>query len=247
MTSTGFFIIMSEKGTLFLIPSVIAEYTANAAIPPFNLDIINSLDEFIVEEERTARRFLKSTGYTRSLDKVILHVFNEHTKKFDVTEFLRSLFEGKNIGLLSEAGCPCIADPGSEIVMSCHENGITVKPLIGPSSILLALMASGLNGQNFAFNGYLPVEKNERVKKIKELENKAGREKQAQIFMEAPYRNQQLLEDVLKTCKPSTLLCIAAEIMSGQEFIKTHTVEEWKKQIPELHKKTVIFIIASGN
>lgn len=235
---------MQEKGILFLIPSVIAENTANAAIPSFNLDLIYSLDEFIVEEERTARRFLKSIGYKNSLDKVTLYVFNEHTEKSDVSEFLKPLEEGRNMGLLSEAGCPCIADPGFELVMLCHNFGITVKPLTGPSSIILALMASGLNGQNFAFNGYLPVEKKERVKKIKELEIKAGREKQSQIFMEAPYRNMQLLNDIISACKPSTLICIAAEIMSEIEFIKTCTVEEWKKQIPELHKKTAVFIIA---
>lgn len=234
---------MQEKGILYLIPSVIAENSAEAAIPDFNHDIINSLDEFIVEEERTARRFLKSIGYKNSFDKVKLHVFNEHTEKSDTSEFLKSPEEGKNVGLLSEAGCPCIADPGSEIVRYCHIHGIAVKPLVGPSSIILALMASGLNGQNFTFSGYLPVEKNERIRKIKELEIKAGKEKQSQIFMETPYRNQQLLNDIIKTCSPSTLLCIASEIMSDKEFVKTFSISEWKRQTPELHKKTVIFII----
>ncbi|MFH0866289.1 MAG: SAM-dependent methyltransferase [Bacteroidota bacterium] len=231
------------KGTLFLIPSVIAENTAESAFPPANMKIINSLNEFIVEEERTARRFLKSIGYTKSLDHVKLHVHNEHSSMMNSADHVKQLTEGKDMGLLSEAGCPCIADPGSEIVMLCHHHGITVKPLTGPSSILLALMASGLNGQNFSFNGYLPVKKNERAKKIKELETKAYKEKQSQIFMEAPYRNQQLLNDIIKVCNPSTLLCIASELMSDAEFIKTMSVNNWKNCIPELHKKTAIFII----
>jgi 16S rRNA (cytidine1402-2'-O)-methyltransferase len=234
---------MSEMGILFLIPSVIAENSIDAAIPSANIEILNSLDEFIVEEERTARRFLKSSGYSKSLDDIKLHKLNEHTDSMDIPSFLQPLMNGKNMGLISEAGCPCIADPGSEMVMLCHNYGITVKPLTGPSSILLALMASGMNGQNFAFSGYLPVEKNARIKKIKELEIKAGKEKQSQIFMEAPYRNQQLFADIIKSCSPSTLLCIASEIMSDREYIKTMPVKEWKNNLPELHKKTVIFIL----
>lgn len=235
---------MADTGTLYLIPSVIADNTADLAIPGGNLLIINSLKEFIVEEERTARRFLKSIGYDKSLDEVTLYSLNKHTDSVNIPSFLEPLIAGKDMGLISEAGCPCIADPGSEIVMLCHKNGIHVRPLTGPSSILLALMASGLNGQNFAFNGYLPIEKGERAKKIKELEQRAAKEKQSQIFMEAPYRNMQLLNDILKICNPSTLLCIASEIMSDSENIKTASINDWRTKPPELHKKTAIFIIS---
>ncbi|HNW97538.1 MAG TPA: SAM-dependent methyltransferase [Bacteroidales bacterium] len=236
---------MTSKGTLFLIPSVIAENTANAALPPENLHIINSLEHFIVEEERTARRFLKSIGYNKPIDQIKFHLLNEHTSSDDFLELLKPLIDGTNMGLLSEAGCPCIADPGSAIVSICHSYDIKTKPLIGPSSILLAMMASGMNGQNFAFNGYFPVDKHSRSKKIKEFEIKARRENQAQIFIEAPYRNMQLLNDILKICSPETLLCIATEITSDKEYIKTKTISEWKNKLPEINKKTTIFIIGN--
>jgi 16S rRNA (cytidine1402-2'-O)-methyltransferase len=243
--TAGFFIpyYMDTYGTLFLIPSVIAENSADYTIPQNVLKCIFELDEFIVENERTARRFLKSISYEKSLDSLILHTLNKHTEYSEIPSFINSLLNGKNIGLLSEAGCPCIADPGSEIVKLAHQHGINVKPLVGPSSILLALIASGFNGQNFAFNGYLPIDRNARVKKIKELESKANREDQTQIFMETPFRNMQLLNDILNCCKPSTLLCIAADITGSTEFLQTKSITEWKENIPQLNKRTVVFLL----
>ena len=243
--STGFFIsqFMNKYGTLYLIPSLIAEDNANAVIPQGIIKLISGLDEFIVENERTARRFLKTIKYIKSLDSLILHTLNKHTEFLEIPAYLNSLLNGKDIGLLSEAGCPCIADPGSEVVYLAHQHGINVKPLVGPSSILLALIASGFNGQNFTFNGYLPIDKNARIKKIKELENKAIREDQTQIFMETPFRNMSLLNDILNSCKPSTLLCIAADITSTNEFIQTKSISEWKNNIPQLNKITAVFLL----
>jgi 16S rRNA (cytidine1402-2'-O)-methyltransferase len=234
---------MNKTGTLFLIPSVIAENTAEKVLPSYVINLISTLDEFIVEDERTARRFLKSIGYARSLDSLILHTLNKHTDTSEIQTFINSLLSGKNVGLLSEAGCPCIADPGAVIVQLAHENNITVKPLVGPSSILLALIASGFNGQNFSFHGYLPIDKNQRIKKIKELESKIKHEDQTQIFIETPFRNMQLLNDILNSCNSSTLLCIAADITGSSEFIETRTISEWKIKIPELNKRTVIFLL----
>lgn len=211
---------MNKYGTLFLVPSLIAEDTANSVIPQEIINLISSLDEFIVENERTARRFLKTINYTKSLDSLILHTLNKHTEYSEIPSYINSLLNGKDIGLLSEAGCPCIADPGSEIVKLAHQHRINVKPLVGPSSILLALIASGFNGQNFGFNGYLPIDKSARSKKIKELESKAIKEDQTQIFMETPFRNMSLLNDILNFCKPSTLLCIAADITGLMSILK---------------------------
>lgn len=234
---------MTNSGTLFLIPSVISENTSEKVLPSYLIAVINDLDEFIVEDERTARRFLKAAGYLKPLDLLVLHQLNKHTDVTELPSFINSLLQGKNVGLLSEAGCPCVADPGSMIVKIAHEHQITVKPLVGPSSIMLALMASGLNGQSFVFHGYLPIEKNARIKKIKELESKASRENQTQIFMEAPFRNMQLLNDILHSCNSGTSLCIACDITGSNEFIQTKSISEWKKKIPELHKKTVIFLL----
>jgi len=236
---------MNSVGTLFLIPSVIAENTSDAAIPPANLVLINSIDHFIVEEERTSRRFLKSIGYCKPLNDLKLSVMNEHTDPSEISDFIKPLTEGFNVGLVSEAGCPCIADPGSQIVSLCHKNHIPVKPMTGPSSVFMALMASGFNGQCFAFNGYLPVDKNARRKKIKDLEQRVSKDNQTQIFMETPYRNNALLEDILQCCSGETMLCIASEIMSEHEFIRTQSISNWKRNIPSLHKKTAIFLIGN--
>lgn len=234
---------MINKGTLFLIPSLIAENTVDYVLPSSVINLISDLDEFIVEDERSARRFLKGTGYTKSLDSLVLHTLNKYTDPGEIPSFINSVLLGRNVGLLSEAGCPCIADPGSYIAELAHQYGIRVKPLTGPSSVLMALMASGFNGQKFAFNGYLPIEKKARKKKIKDLEFLAVRENQTQIFMETPFRNMQLLNDILNFCKPGTLLCIASEISSEKEFILTKTIGEWKNKIPNLHKKPVIFLL----
>ena len=234
---------MPAYGTLYLIPAVIAENTASSVLPSHNTTIIQELDEFIVENDRTARRFLKSIGYSKSLDSVILHTLNKHTERDNIPDFIQALLKGKNVGLLSEAGCPCIADPGSVVVALAHDYHIPIKPLVGPSSIFLALMASGFNGQNFAFNGYLPIEQKERIRKLRELENKALREDQTQIFMETPYRNLQIFQCIVSHCKPSSHLCIAANITDADEFIQTKTIAEWKNISPQIHKKTAIFLL----
>jgi 16S rRNA (cytidine1402-2'-O)-methyltransferase len=203
---------------------------------------INTLNIFIVEELRTARRFLRSAGYTQNFDEVTFFVLNEHTKNSEIETYLDAISKG-SIGLLSEAGVPCVADPGSEIVALAHRKNIPVVPMVGPSSILLALMASGLNGQNFSFNGYLPTDKKERERRLKELEQRAIRENQTQIFIETPYRNNHLLESILTVCNPNTLVGIAANITQDNAIHQTKTVAEWKKESIDLHKQNVVFLI----
>jgi 16S rRNA (cytidine1402-2'-O)-methyltransferase len=229
-------------GKLYLIPSALSDDNISV-LPQYALDIVNSLEVFIVENEKTARHFLKKIGIKIPLQSLILHSLNEHTKSSDISKLLAPLMAGKNVGLLSEAGAPAVADPGSELVCLAHEKGIEVIPLIGPSSIIMALMASGLNGQSFSFAGYLPKERNERIKKLKELEKIVLTKNQSQIFIEAPYRNQHLLEDMLATLDNKTAICVACNITAKDEFIKTKTVEEWKKKIPDLNKKPTVFLI----
>jgi 16S rRNA (cytidine1402-2'-O)-methyltransferase len=229
-------------GKIYLIPSALSE--DNSKVLPQNaIDIVNSLNEFIVENERTARHFLKGIGIQAPLQSLQLHLLNEHTNSKDIFKLLEPVLSGKNVGLLSEAGTPAVADPGSDLIRSAHEKGIEVIPLIGPSSIIMALMASGLNGQSFSFIGYLPKEKNERIKNLKELEKQSLSKNQTQIFIEAPYRNQHLLEDILSTCEKRTALCIACNITANDEFIKTKTIEEWKKRIPVINKRPTVFLI----
>lgn len=229
-------------GKLYLIPSAISDSPLNRVLPANITNIINSIDFFIVENERTARRFLIKAGLTKSIDSLIFFILNEHTSFEELEKFLEPAKES-DIGLLSEAGVPCIADPGAEIVKKAHEKGIKVIPLVGPSSILLAMMASGLNGQNFAFNGYLPVKPHERVTKIKQLEKRSQQEKQSQIFIEAPYRNNQLIKDIIENCIPGTRLCIATDITGENEKIVTKNIREWQKSLPDLHKRPVIYIL----
>ena len=236
---------MENQGLIYLIPTTLGENTASRSIPEYNLEVINKLDEFIVEELKTARRFLRSIGYTKSFDdEVTFHLLNEHTDKNENFEdFLKSVKTGKNIGLLSEAGCPCVADPGSLIVEIAQSKNIRVVPLVGPSSILLSLMASGFNGQNFAFLGYLPIDKTARVKKIKEIEKSIYQNNQTQIFIEAPYRNNHLFADIISNCDGETKLCVAAELTLPSEFIKTKSINLWKKSTPDINKKNTIFLL----
>jgi 16S rRNA (cytidine1402-2'-O)-methyltransferase len=238
--------MVTAKGKLYLIPTLLGPSAPDRALPAFNAQIILRLNEFIVEEERTARRFLRSIGYTRSFDEVTLHLLNEHTRNDDTSAYLKSVKEGRDIGLLSEAGVPCIADPGSSIVRLAHLAGITVVPLVGPSSLLLALMASGMNGQHFTFHGYLPAKTDERARKLKLIEKEAYSHHATQLFIETPYRNMALLEAVLQQCMPATLLCIACDITLDSEFIVTRTVAEWKKSLPVLGKRPAVFLLAEG-
>lgn len=230
------------KGKLYLIPSAIGEAPLEHVIPPHNKVIINRIRHYIVENERTARRSLLKMGIECPIDQLEFFILNKHTRREDIPEYLKAAAE-YDMGLLSEAGVPAVADPGREIVSLAHQLGIEVIPLTGPSSVILALMASGLNGQNFAFTGYLPVQKPERIKRIHQIEQRSKEENQSQIFIEAPYRNNQLLHDILSACNPHTLLCIAADITSETAFIKTYTIAVWKMKKPDLNKRPAIFIL----
>lgn len=239
----SFALTMASKGILYLIPTTLGETAVDPVIPVTVKEIVNIVDEFIVEDERSARRYLKKVGISKPLDTLVLHVLNKHTRPEDVSKFLTGTAEGRNVGVLSEAGCPGIADPGAEVVKLAHSKGIKVVPLVGPSSIVLSLMASGFSGQSFTFHGYLPRERHERIRKLKELERTAQQKDQTQLFIEAPFRNQHLLEDILANCNPVTPLCIACDITLPTEFIKTRTVAEWKKQVPDINKRPAVFLI----
>ena len=227
---------------LYLIPSTLGDVSPQDVIPQKTLQILKKLDHFIVEEERTARRFLIKAGINKPVDAITFFILNEHTGK----ENLSSFFENSgntDMGLLSEAGVPAVADPGTDLIRVAHRMGFRVVPLVGPSSVLLAVMASGLNGQNFAFTGYLPVKTNERAARIRFLEKRSLMENQAQVFIEAPYRNNQLMKSILETCSPETWLCIASNITLEKEWISTRTIAEWKREIPDLNKQPSVFIL----
>jgi 16S rRNA (cytidine1402-2'-O)-methyltransferase len=229
---------------LYLIPSVLEE-SATETIAPYIIDAVKKCQVIFAENERTARRFLKSICKEIVIDDY--EWFTIHKAENEVlSAFKQKIKDGKNIAIISEAGCPGIADPGQILIAAAQQLGITIKPLVGPSSILLALMASGMNGQQFEFVGYLPIDNLERNKAITALENTSQKKNSTQIFIETPYRNNQLLENLLKTCKPSTKLCIAAELTGPNEFIKTKTIADWKKEKTDFHKKPVIFLLHAG-
>lgn len=231
-------------GTLFLIPVPLADHASAKSFTPFLVDTINNIKEYIVENEKTARRFLKEAGLKTPQSELIIHDYSKHNRDKSITStFFKGLTEGRDVGLMSEAGCPGIADPGADIVAMAHERSISVVPLVGPSSILLALMASGFNGQSFTFHGYLPIDKLARAKRLKDLEAASERLNQTQLFIETPFRNNQIMEEILRSCKPQTRLCVACDLTSEHEFIKTKTIQDWKRQIPDLHKKPAIFLL----
>lgn len=233
-----------KKGVLYLIPTALGANEVKSVWPSSHHEIVNKIDTFIAENLRSARRFLKQTGYTTPFEEVTFHLLNKHTDTQESMSFLNATLTGKDVGLLSEAGCPCIADPGQIIVSRAHEIGISVRPLTGPSSIILALMASGMNGQSFCFHGYLPIQTGLRVKKLKELEDAAKRNGDTQIFMETPFRNNQLMNDLLKHCRPDTRLCIAANLTLTNEYIRTLTIDQWRKtKLVNLHKQPTIFLL----
>lgn len=235
---------MSEQGVLYMIPCPIGERQPYDVVPLCNRDVIQSLDYFIVENLRSARRFLSRAEVGRPIDSLTFAELNEHTQAADIEQMIIPILKGRSAGVISEAGVPGVADPGAEIVALCHKKGIRVIPLVGPSSIILALMASGLNGQSFAFNGYLPIKPPERIKAIRHYEKRAQSENQAQAFIEAPYRNNKLIEDLLNSCASQTRLTIAANILDPGEYIRTATIAEWKKiSRPDLNKRPAIFII----
>ena len=235
-----------QPGTLYLIPCPIAEDTPVwDVLPAANRAVIDSLDYFIVENVRSARRFLSKAGFGRPIDSLEFRELNEHTTDARaVDEMVRPILAGRSAGVISEAGVPGVADPGALAVARCHRLGIRAVPLIGPSSIILAVMASGLNGQSFAFNGYLPVKPPERARAIRTLERRATGERQSQVFIEAPYRNAKLLGQLLEVCAPDTRLTLAVDITSPQEYIRTLTVREWRSALlPEMDKRPAIFIL----
>jgi 16S rRNA (cytidine1402-2'-O)-methyltransferase len=235
---------MVKQGSIYLIPTTLGDTAETADVIPVKIyQVINTIDEYIVENEKSARHYLKKLGIVKPLQEIVLHPLNKHTDVKQIGSYLNSIYEGKNIGVISEAGCPGVADPGADVVKLAHKKKIKVIPLVGPSSILLALMASGFNGQSFAFNGYLPKERDERIKKIKELEKLVQQKHQTQLFIETPYRNMHLMEDVLGTCNSETLLCIACDISLPTEFIKTKTIKDWKTQLPDINKRPAIFLI----
>jgi len=228
---------------LYLIPTTLGDTNIERVLPPDLTQIISSIPVFIVENIRTARRFLKKVNPAIVIDDLTFFELNQHTDKKEISRFLEPNRQGQNIGVISEAGCPGIADPGADVVKIAHVRNIQVVPLVGPSSILLALMASGMSGQNFAFNGYLPIKNPEKSQQIKMLENRMQTEGQTQIFIETPYRNAQLLDELLKNCDPQTMLCIAADITLETEFILSKPISYWKTHLPEIQKRPAIFMI----
>lgn len=228
---------------IYLIPTTLGDTSIERVLPPDLTQLISSVSVFIVENIRTARRFLKKVNPAIVIDDLIFFELNQHTDKKEISRFLEPNREGKDIGIISEAGCPGVADPGAEVVKIAHTKNIQVVPLVGPSSILLALMASGMSGQNFAFNGYLPIKNPEKSNQIKLLEKRMQSEGQTQIFIEAPYRNAQLLDELLKNCQPETILCIAVDITLDTEFILAKPVSYWKTHLPEIQKRPAIFMI----
>lgn len=230
-------------GKLYLIPSPLGECPIEEVLPAKVLDIIPSLDCFVVEEVRTARRFLSSAGLKGKIEGIEFHELNEHTSPTEVEQYAMLFKDGRNVGLISEAGLPAVADPGALLVDLCHRKGIQVVPLVGPSSLMLALMASGLNGQSFAFRGYLPAKTPERRKALNELEKLSARLNQSQIFIETPYRNDAMLQDILVCCNGNTRLCVATNITASDEKIETKTVAQWKKQTKTIGKRPTVFIL----
>lgn len=233
-----------SQGTLYLIPTTLGENSELSAILPEQARrLAASLRTFVTEHPKTSRQFLKQTGTAVALQEIRMSTLDEHTRPDELASLLQPLLDGEDVGLLSEAGCPAVADPGANLVRLAHARNIRVVPLVGPSSILLALMGSGLNGQSFAFLGYLPAEKTERVKKIQDIEQLSLRLNQTQIFIETPYRNQPLLLDLLATCASETELCIATDLTLPSERICTRSIAEWKRKVPDCDKHPTVFVL----
>ena len=228
---------------LYLIPNLLGETPVEQVLPPYNREIILGIRHFIVEDVRTARRFLKQVDRSIDIDQLTFYTLNKHTNPDEVASMLKPLEEGSPMGVISEAGCPAVADPGADVVAIAQRKGLQVIPLVGPSSIILAVMGSGFNGQSFAFNGYLPIKPDDRIKTLKKLEQRAYTENQTQLFIETPYRNAKLMADILKACRPQTHLCIAAGLTTKDEYIHTRTIKEWGGKLPQLDKIPCIFLI----
>ncbi|CDA75299.1 tetrapyrrole methylase [Bacteroides sp. CAG:530] len=228
---------------LYLLPVTLGDTAIEKVLPSYNKEIILGIKYFIVEDVRSARRFLKKVDRDINIDELSFYPLNKHTSPEDISGYLKPLIDGNSMGVISEAGCPAVADPGADVVAIAQRKNLKVVPLVGPSSIILSVMGSGFNGQSFAFHGYLPIEPDERQKRLKELEQRIYSEHQTQLFIETPYRNNKMMEDILKACRPQTKLCIAANITCEGEYIKTRTVKEWKGKLPDLTKVPCIFLI----
>jgi 16S rRNA (cytidine1402-2'-O)-methyltransferase len=234
---------MTVQGKLFLIPNLLSPGSINAVLPCNIKETVDQIEYFFAEDVRTARRFLSELKISKRIEDLKFYKVDKDTSSEEVKSFFKEIPNGENIGVISEAGCPCIADPGSLAVYEAHQLGIEVVPIVGPSSILLALIASGLNGQSFVFHGYLPIEKDDRSKAIKLMEKDSLQKKQTQIFMETPYRNNKLLEEVIKVCNQETKLCIASNLTAPDQFIKTQKINNWRDNIPDLNKQPSIFLL----
>ncbi len=233
----------STRGKLYLIPTTLGDNEPLEVLPISIKKTIERIDYYIVENEKTARKFIKKISSGKSQPSLKIEVLNKYTEPQSIPEFLNPCFEGHSIGILSEAGCPGIADPGADVVKIAHEKGIQVIPLVGPSSIFLALMASGMNGQSFSFKGYLPIDASERKKALKDMEKISSIEQQSQLFIETPYRNDKLFAEMLKTLANHTRICVACDITLPTEYIVTKSVADWKRTPLDLHKRPAIFII----
>ena len=231
-------------GTLYLIPVTLGDDMVQHVIPDYVLNVARNLETFVVESEKSARHFLSNIKTLKPVRELNLHLLNEHTDMKVLPDLLAPLLAGHNVGLMSDAGCPAVADPGAQLVQLAHKKGIRVVPMVGPSSILLSLMASGLNGQQFAFLGYLPVEKSQRNQKLKEIEKRSASHKETQLFIETPYRNQTMLDAILQTCHAQTQLCIACDVSLDSEMIVTKSIASWKTSAPiDIHKRPCLFLM----
>ena len=228
---------------LYLLPVTLGDTPIEKVLPSYNKEIISGIRYFIVEDVRSARRFLKKVDREIDIDALTFYPLNKHTSPNDISGYLQPLVGGASMGVISEAGCPAVADPGADVVAIAQRKKLKVVPLVGPSSIILSVMASGFNGQSFAFHGYLPIDASERTNTIKKLEGRIYSEHQTQLFIETPYRNNKLAEELIRTCRPSTKLCIASNITCEDEYIHTRPVKEWAGKVPDLSKKPTIFLI----
>ena len=234
---------MDKKGKIYLIPTTIAPGTEQQVLPLQITEAIRKLEYFLTENIRSARRFISSLNLDVDIQRLKFEALNKHSTPEDISYLMKPILDGRNAGVLSESGCPGIADPGARVVASAHRLNIKVVPLVGPSSLLLALMASGFNGQSFVFHGYLPIDKSERVKKLKVLEREAYNRDQTQIFIETPYRNNQLFKSIVQTCRPETLLCIAKNLTHRHEEVRSLSVAQWQKAQTSFEKLPMIFLI----
>jgi len=233
---------MSKLGKLYMIPGTIGDGAPDQVIGKSNIEVLSSLRYLIVESQKNAIRFLVKCGLKGILDQIEFGILNEHTRQKELDFILEPVLKGQNAGILSDAGCPGVADPGADIVALAHRRGIEILPMVGPNSMILGLMGSGLNGQRFTFNGYLPAKNPDRIKTIKEIEARSRKFRETQIFIEAPYRNVQLMTDLVKVLSPRTMLCVATDLTQQDQFLKTRQVSEWKSNFPNINKRPTVFL-----